>query len=269
MIRREMKARRVGAAAEFMDSQLASGRVAFSLPALVEGTGLTAPAAKRQLLRLGRRVARVSQRFFVIVSPEHYAMGGPPVEQWLDDYFNWLGHPYYLALQSAAAAYGASPQAIQVTQVITDAPRRPVELGRLRIRFFVKRAVGKTVTQPLANAFAPVRVSTPAATAFDLIRYAARIGGIGRAVETLKPLLPLIKARDVLAVLESEKETATTQRLGYVVEQAGRGDLASAIDEWLPTKRPLTPLSPTKAVGPSARLMPRWRLLDNSLEYPP
>ena len=81
MIRREMKARRVGAAAEFMDSQLASGRVAFSLPALVEGTGLTAPAAKRQLLRLGRRVARVSQRFFVIVSPEHYAMGGPPVAE--------------------------------------------------------------------------------------------------------------------------------------------------------------------------------------------
>jgi hypothetical protein len=261
------KIRRVGAAADVIDAQLAGGRVALSLPELVGKTGLTAPAANRQLLRLGRRVARVSHRFFVIVSPEHYAMGGPPVEQWLDDYFTWLGHPYYLALQSAAASYGASPQAIQVTQVITDAPRRPVEVGRLRICFFVKRAVEKTMTQQLARAFAPLRVSTPAATAFDLVRYAPRIGGIERAVETLVPLLPMIEARDALAVLEAENETATAQRLGYVVEKAGRTDLASVIDKWLPSRCPITPLIPTKAVGKSARLVQRWRVLDNSLAF--
>jgi len=34
-------------------------------------------------------------------------MGGPPVEWWLDAYFRWLGRPYYLALQTAAASDGA------------------------------------------------------------------------------------------------------------------------------------------------------------------
>jgi hypothetical protein len=53
-------------------------------------------------------------------------MGAPPVAWWLDDYFNWLGHPYYLALQSAAGTYGSTPQALQVTQVMTDSPRRQI-----------------------------------------------------------------------------------------------------------------------------------------------
>ena len=91
--------------------------------------------------------------------------------------------------------YGSNPQALQVTQVMTDGSRREIEVGRLRIQFFVKRRIEQTPTQPLANAFAPVQVSTPEATAFDLVRYASRIGGIGRAVETLTPLLPLMGHR--------------------------------------------------------------------------
>jgi|GEM_PF-5251750 len=35
----------------------------------------------------------------------------------LDVHFRWLGRPYYLALQTAAASHGSSRQAIQVTQV--------------------------------------------------------------------------------------------------------------------------------------------------------
>jgi hypothetical protein len=46
--------------------------------------------------------------------------------------------------------------------------------------------------------YAPLRVSTPATTAYDLIRYAARLGGIERAVETLAPLFSLIRVPDLL-----------------------------------------------------------------------
>lgn len=246
---------------------------------LVTDTGLTAAAAKSQLRRLGRRVVRVSpaRPFFLIVSPEHYSRGGPPVDWWIDDYFRWLDHPYYLALQSAASAHGSNPQSIQVTQVMTDAPRRPIEVGRLRISFFVKRGIERTPVQQLANAFAPARVSTPAATAFDLIRYAARIGGIGRAVETLRPLLPLIRATELRAVLDAENETATAQRLGYVMERAGQARLAGVIEEWLPGRLPLIPMAtgadstPSTGSGqagsPRAAVNMRWRVRDNSGEF--
>ena len=160
---------------------------------------MSAIAAKRQFSRLGNKVVRVSPRqaFYLIVAPEHRAMGAPPAVWWLNDYFNWLGRPYYLALQSAASSLGSNPQALQVTQVMTDRPCRPIKLERIQVRFFVKRGIGLTPTQQLAQASAPLCISTPEATAFDLIRYATSIGGIERAAETIVPLLPSLRAREL------------------------------------------------------------------------
>jgi hypothetical protein len=263
------KGRRVGAVSAFADTRLANGHVAFSMAQLVKETGLTVSAAKSQLRRLGKKVVRVSKahQFFLIVSPEHFSRGSPPVDWWLDDYFQWLGHPYYLALQSAAGAHGSNPQSIQVTQVMTDSPRRPLVVGQLHVTFFVKRSIQNTPTQQLANAFAPARVSTPAATGFDLIRYAARIGGIGRALETLRPLLPLIEQTELRAVLEAENETATAQRLGYVLAKTGKAKLAAAVENWLPPRRPAILLSTTSAGRPAGLASSPWHVVDNSGEF--
>jgi AbiEi antitoxin C-terminal domain len=265
------KGRQVGAASTFADTRLANGHVAFSMSQLAKETGLTVSAAKGQLRRLGRKIVRVSTAhpFFLIVSPEHFSRGGPPVDWWLDDYFQWLGHPYYLALQSAASAHGSNPQSIQVTQVMTDTPRRPLAVGQHRVTFFVKRSIQNTPTQQLPNAFAPARVSTPAATGFDLIRYAVRIGGIGRAVETLRPLLPLIEQAELRAVLEAENQTATAQRLGYVLAKTGNDKLAAVVENWLPAKLPAIRLEPTSAGRPAGPASSRWRVVDNSGEFEP
>lgn len=267
----EAKKRRTGAATAYVEAQQAAGRVAFSMADLMRETGLSMTAAKGQLRRLGTGVARVSpsQQFFLIVSPEHRARGCPPVEWWLDDYFRWLEQPYYLALLSAASAHGSSPQAPQVTQVMTGSPRRSLEIGELRVHFFVKRRIEKTPTQALANAYAPVRVSTPAATVFDLIRYAGKIGGIGRAVETLRPLLPRIGQTELRAVLQAEDEAATAQRLGYVFEKSGQARLAAVIDDWLPARRREIPLATTANRRSEAPLADRWRVQDNSGEFAP
>jgi len=236
---------------------------------LIKETGLTVSAARSQLHRLGRKIVRVSKahQFFLIVSPEHFSRGSPPVDWWLDDYFRWLGHPYYLALQSAAGAHGSNRQSIQVTQVMTDTPRRPLTVGQLHVTFFVKRSIRNTRTQQLANAFAPARVSTPAATGFDLIRYAARIGGIGRAVETLRPLLPLIDQAELHAVLEAENETATAQRLGYALDKTGNARLAAVVENWLPAKRPAILFATTPAGRLAGPAVLPWRVVDNSGEF--
>ena len=263
------KDRQVGAVLAFADTRLAAGHVAFSMSQLEKETSLTVSAAKSQIYRLGHKIVRISKAhpFFLIVSPEHFSRGSPPVDSWLDDYFQWLGHPYYLALQSAASAHGSNPQSIQMIQVMTDTPRRPVTVGKLHVVFFVKRRIQDTPTQPLANAFAPTRVSTPAATTFDLIRYAARIGGIGRAVETLRPLLSLIDQTALRAVLEAEGETATAQRLGYVLEKTGKARLAAVVENWLPAKRPTILLATTSANRPTGPTALPWRIVDNSGEF--
>ena len=260
--------RLIGAAEAFIEARMALGRFALSLEELTKESGLSAIAAKFQLLRLRGKVARVSPRqpFFLIVSPEHRSMGAPPANWWLQDYFNWLGRPYYLALQSAASSYGSNPQALQVTQVMTDRPCRAIKVGKIQIQFFVKRGMERTPTQQPAGAVAPLNVSTPEATAYDLIRYATSIGGIERAAETIRPLLPLLRARELKRVLDAENEPAVAQRLGFVIEALGNKSLAKTVRDWLPDELTPVTLAPAKSKRDSLPLVKRWQVLNNSSE---
>jgi len=266
--KRSQETRLIGAADAFVDARMGLGRVAFSLEELTKESGLSAIAAKFQLLRLRSKVVRVSPRqpFFLIVGSEHRSMGAPPATWWLQDYFTWLGRPYYLALQSAASAFGSNPQALQVTQVMTDRPCRIIKVGRIQVRFFVKRGIERTPTQQLAQAAAPLCVSTPEATVFDLVRYATSIGGIERTAETIRPLLPSLRERDLKRVLAAENEPAVAQRLGFIVQAARAKELAQVIYDWLPEKLTVVPLSPSKGERKSLPLVERWQVLNNSRE---
>ncbi|HRI15935.1 MAG TPA: type IV toxin-antitoxin system AbiEi family antitoxin [Verrucomicrobiota bacterium] len=265
---RDPKIRRRGVADAYVDGRMALGHAAFSLHDFMKESGLSAIAAKRQLARLDGKVVRVSPRqaFFLIVSPELRAMGAPPAAAWLHDYFNWLGRPYYLALQSAAGSFGSNPQALQVTQVMTDRPCRPIKVGRIQVRFFVKRRIGQTQLQQLPQAAAPLWISTPEATVFDLIRYSSRLGGIERVAETITPLLPQLRPSELKRVLESENESACAQRLGFVVEASGAKTLAKTIYDWLPEKLLPVPLSPLKGPRANVPVVQRWQVLNNSGE---
>lgn len=260
--------RRIGAAEAICEARLALGRVTLALADLVRESGLSVIAAKRQLSRLRGRVVRISPRqpFYLIVSPEHRSLGAPPANWWLQDYFDWLGRPYYLALQSAASSFGSNPQALQVTQVMTDRPVRAIRVGRIEVSFFVKRWIQRTPTQQLSGAVAPLWVSTPEATAYDLIRYATRIGGIERAAETIRPLLPLLRARELKRLLDAENEPPVAQRLGFVIEASGGRSLARAVRDWLPDKLMRVTLSPAKGKRDCFPLVKRWQVLNNSRE---
>jgi hypothetical protein len=260
--------RLIGAAESFIETRTALGRVTFSMEELTRDSGLSALAAKFQLLRLGGKVARVTprQQFFLIISPEHRVMGAPPANWWLQDYFNWLGRPYYLALQSAASLFGSNPQALQVTQAMTDQPCRAIKVGRVAVQFFVKRGIARTPTQQAEGAVAPLFVSTPEATAYDLVRYARSIGGIERAAETIRPLLPLLRVRELKGVLDAESKPAFAQRLGLVMEACGNRFLAKAVRDWLPDKLTPVTLSPMKGKRDKFPLIKRWQVFNNSTE---
>jgi hypothetical protein len=259
---------RRGAAGAFIESRMALGRVAFPLSDLVRESGLSVIAANRQLTRLREKVVRISHRqpFFLIVAPEHRSFGAPPPTWWLQDYFDWLGRPYYLALQSAASLFDSNPQALQATQVMTDRPRREISLGRVQVRFFVKSGIRRTPTQQPAGAAAPLCVSTPEATAFDLVRYAPSIGGIERAAETIAPLVNRLKPRELKRLLEIENEIAVAQRLGFVFEAMGAGNLAQTVRGWLPEILRPVALSQIPGGRGEVALVERWQILNTSTE---
>ena len=236
---------------------------------MTDKTGLSVVAARNQLLRLKHMVIRVSprQQYFLIIQPEYRSIGAPPVEWWLDDYFKWLSRPYYLALQSAACIFGSSQQAIQETQIISDIPRREMVVGRIRLRFFMKTGIDNTLTQQLPGAYAPLIVSTPESTVFDLIRYAHDIGGIERAAETIAPLLQLIKPKKLKCVLDAENEIPTAQRLGFVLEALGATGITRTIQGWLPKITRMVPLSNRLDGASTAPINYDWGVINNSKSF--
>ncbi len=236
--------RNANAAQRFVVAQKAVGQVGFTMAQITKDTGLSIIAARAQLKRLNRpnrlggHVVRVSPRqdFFLIVGDDQLIMGAPPVFWWLDAYFQTLGRPYYVALLSAASEYGSSHQAVQTVQVITDKPQKALEIGRLRVQFFVKKRVVATPAASLPQAYAPLQVSTPEATALDLLRYAHRIGGVGRAVQAIKDMLPHMSKKGLRQALEAETELSTKQRFGFVLEALGQATFSQMVEECLPAR---------------------------------
>jgi hypothetical protein len=211
---------RPAAAKAFVEALQARGRLGFPLEALVSHTGLSPEAAAAQLRRLRSAVVPLYSRsnFFLIVTPEHRVMGAPPVLWWLDDYFTWKRQPYYLALLSAAAHYGSSHQAMQVTQVMTTDPTPDICMGRLRLSFSIKKSLPATPIVRAGGSWAPFSVSSPEATVFDLVRYAEKIGGITRAAQAIDGMRSHFSAAGFRIALRSPLETSVLQRSGYLLE---------------------------------------------------
>ena len=220
-----------GLAAKFIDDCLAGGRVCFVLDELKRETGLSPVAAVWQVRRLAPRVVQVYPRssFYLIVPPEHRVNGAPPVTWWIDDFFRYLGKPYYVALLSAAAEHGSAHQAVQVTQVMTDGHRDDISVGRLRIHFFTKKDAGKTPAVSPRGAYAPFRVSAPEATVLDLIRYEAKLGGIDRVIEVIDEMRPMLTPTGLKTALSQDLAIKLLQRAGFIFDRLNMSALCRLV----------------------------------------
>lgn len=255
-----------GVAEAFVGERIASGNYGFSLADLVRETGLSDRNAKNQLRRLRGRTSKVArwQPFFLVNDPADKASGAVSYDRWLDDYFAWLGRPYYVGLQSAAAIHGSQPQALQTIQIVTNVPRREARVGRQKLRFFVKSDCAASAVQQAPRAFAPMKVSTPETTAFDLVRYAPRLGGIDRTAETLAPMLHLLQPARLKSVLAAEDEISTMQRLGFLLETMGRSRLAAAVETCLPSRCAWVALAVGATCPAGALRHQRWHIVANA-----
>lgn len=256
------------AALRFIEHRQALGLAHFTLTELTTASGLSRQAARQQLDHLHGLVTRVSarQEFFLIISPEQRPMGAPPVFWWLDAFFKTRKRPYYVGLLSAAAEQGSAHQAVQAVQVMTDHPMRPLAVGRLRVQFFVKKRLLEVPAIPLEQAHAPLLLSTPEATALDLLRYANRIGGVSRAAEVIEKLLERFKKGGLQKALLAESEASNVQRLGYVLQELGRPDLCDIVAQHLPSRMATVLLEKRKPIPPGSveTISERWSVNANS-----
>lgn len=250
---------------DLVDSYQASGRYTFTREEALRALGVSDEALKKAVQRLAakRRLAVPRRGFLVIVPMEYRDAGAPPASWFIDALMSFHGRPYYVGLLSAAALHGAAHQQPQEFQVVTDGQLRPAVAGRARIRFFSNRRLERTPTMSVKTETGTMSVSTPEATALDLLRYLAPAGHLGNVATVLAELAGRLEARRLLEAARAEGDLPAAQRLGYLLELVGAGEVAVGLAEWISAERArLVPLRADRS-SRRGRRDPRWRVVVN------
>lgn len=252
-------------ARQYLDRLATSGRYHFTSREARSSLGVSAAAAKLALNRLARQklIASPARGFYVIVPPEYRSLGCLPGEQFIPALMNCLDLPYYVGLLSAAQYHGAAHQRPQELQVFLGRKRRPIVCGKVRVAFLVRKRVRDVPVQTFTTPRGAVLVSTPEATALDLVGYQDRAGGLDLVATVLAELAERISP-DKLPAAAGTAPIAWAQRLGYLLERAGAGDKTAALKTYVRAHaHESTPLL-TKAPHKDASRRADWKLYVNA-----
>ena len=253
----------------YIDGLAASGRYHFTTEEAIAALGSSPVAARASIRRLREkgRVAMPFRGFHLIVPPEYRALGCLPADQFVPQLMEHLGLAYYAGLLSAARLHGAAHQAPMVFQTVVADNRPEIRCGRVRAEFVARQNVTEIPTVPKNTLRGVLRVSTPEATAFDLVGYPSRAGGLSNVATILSELAENLSAEKLLAEIE-RSPLPWTQRLGYLLERIEAANLAVPLAEHVAVRaREYVPLRPRKSIARASRDS-RWRLIVNEQVEP-
>lgn len=251
---------------EVLDGFQRRGLYGFERSRLQPSLSASPSAIGRALNRLATkgRVKRIRRDFHVILPVEFSAQGMIPYDWYLDDLMRSLGTPYYIGLLSAAALYGAAHQQVQQIQIVTPRQERPIERPGLSIRFFRKQNFDSTPLRSHKGHGGMLPVSTPEATAIDLVRYSRQIGGPDAVLTVLGELAETMKPAALLSAADTEPESSPLQRLGWLLDHLECPALSEPLHAAL-SNRPNTSrtrLDPAGGWQGSSRN--RWKVVENT-----
>ena len=225
---------RISSLATYVEELASSGRTCFTREDAVEALGVSHGAFLDAAARLKKRGHIFAPRrgFYVITPTRYLKWGAPPPTWYIDAMMKDAGRPYYVALLKAAELHGASHQAVMEFQIVTDWQWKPIRAGRSKLAFYFRKdieRVGQGVEQRKTDT-GLMRLSSPALTALDLIRYAHASGGVDHAASVLNELAVHIDPIEFDALAPSF-ERSVVQRLGYILEHLGHDEIASGLEK--------------------------------------
>ena len=184
--------------------------------------GVSGAASKLALGRLIKqgKVASPARGFYVIVPPEYRSLGCLPADQFIPALMEYRKLRYYAALLSAAQYHGAAHHRPQEFQVAVASSRRPISCGSVRASFIARRRIAAVPLQRFNTPRGTVLVSTPEATAVDLVGYERRAGGLDNVATVLSELAERIDPQRLVAAAQTAP-VPWAQRLGYLLELLG------------------------------------------------
>lgn len=249
---------------DYVSGLAARGRYSFTSEDARAALGVSADAVKLALNRLAKQgaVASPARGFYVIVPPEYRALGSLPAEQFIPALMERLGAAYYTGLLSAAQFHGAAHHRPQEFQVMLGKSRRPILCGQVRVAFIVNRRVNETPVQSFNTPRGTILVSTPEATAIDLVGYHEHAGGLDQVATVLAELAEKIDPGK-LAAAAAAVPLPWAQRLGYLLELAEAPEKAEALRDYVHREaKETTLLLPGASAGGERRK--DWKLIVNA-----
>jgi predicted transcriptional regulator of viral defense system len=227
--------------AELVDSLQKRGRYTLIRPDAMQALGISANAFRKAAQRLARsrRLVRIRGDFHAIVPLDHFHAGITPPEWFIDDLMKHLGVRYYIGGLTAATYHGATHQRAMVFQVVAERQLRAVRVAGQRIQFLYKKSVAGTSTQALKVPSGYLPLSTPEATAIDLLRYAPRVGELNHILTVLQEMGEVIRPRMLVQAAEADGNLAYAQRLGWLLEQTRFANKAGLLAGWCARQAPL------------------------------
>ncbi len=256
-------------AKDYIRDLLAAGRYDFTSSEAREVLGVSADAAKLALNRLSRQnmIAQPARGFHVIVPPEYLSLECLPADQFIPALMQRLGRPYYSGLLSAAQYHGAAHHRPQEFQVLIEEVRRPIHCGRVRVVFIVRKRLRNISVQTFNTPRGTIRVSTPEATAVDLVGYHHHVGGLDQVATILSELAGQIDPQKLVAAAKTAPIT-WAQRLGYLLVLVDARERIAPLKAYVESEaRRTVPLVP----GASSEEAPRdadWKLSVNAVVEP-
>jgi predicted transcriptional regulator of viral defense system len=233
--------------AELLDDLQAEGRYTLDRDEAMRQLGTSRSAfywAAKRLREKGRLVV-LKGRFLVIVPTEYRSAKAPPPSWYVHDFMKFSEREYYAGLLSAAAIHGAAHQRPQEFQVVVDRHLAPLRVGRSVVRFVQKAQCASTPVVVVNTETGYMNVSTPEATALDLVRYARQSAGLGNVATVLAELAEKIDSARLAAAAGLGAELSCAQRLGYLLAHLRREHLVADLARWLRSRKPrIVPLAP-------------------------
>lgn len=212
-------------ARDYIANLASTGRYHFTSIEARNALGVSGDAAKLALNRLSRQkqIASPARGFYVIVPPEYQSLGCLPADQFVPALMEKLGLPYYAGLLSAAQYYGAAHHRPQEFQVMMPKPRRRIHCKKVRVAFIVRKNLQDVTVQSFNTPRGTIKVSTPEATAIDLVGYSHHAGGLDQVATILSELVERIEPEKLVMAAQTAPVT-WAQRLGYLLDLVGAGE---------------------------------------------
>jgi len=255
----------VSQAKRFIDSLAAKGDISFTTIQMKDALGVTIKAARRALERLKQQneIASPAKGYYLIIPPQFRSLRCLPPNYFIDDLMSYWNREYYVALLSASMFYGAAHQQPQTCQVMVSDKRSDVVCGHVTLEFIQNKLCGKTPLRLLKTPTGTMKVSTPEATAMNMMKFIKQSGGMNRVLTVLAELTESMSEEDLTDLLKLLPEVTWIQRLGHLLDRLDCHNLAKPLHDRLSMIKtrtvPLVPYAPIVGV----KYDKRWHVAVN------